>query len=62
MIYVVIVGLPHICNIQITQKKFTMDEQTEEWELLEKMCKDEEFEIAYLFIEFPNGSSYQYQG
>ena len=39
-----------------------MNTNTEEWGLLEQICQDEEFDVSYFSIEFPDGSSYEYQG
>lgn len=38
-----------------------MKELEKNWELLEQICKDEKLDVAYLSIEFPDGSSYEYQ-
>lgn len=39
-----------------------MNTNTEELGLLEQICQDEEFDVSYFSIEFPDGSSYEYQG
>jgi hypothetical protein len=39
-----------------------MNTNTEEWGLLEEIFKDEEFDVSYFSIKFPDGSSYEYQG
>ncbi len=33
----------------------------ENWEFLEQLCKNEELDVSYISIEFPDGTSYEYQ-
>lgn len=38
-----------------------MDNQKEEWALLQELCKEEAFDVTYLSVEFPDGNIYEYQ-
>lgn len=38
-----------------------MKTQTEEWGLLEQICQDEDFDVSYFSIEFPDGRTYEYE-
>lgn len=38
-----------------------MKKGTEDWGLLEQLFQDEEFDVSYFSVEFPDGSAYEYQ-
>ncbi len=38
-----------------------MKTQQEDLGLLEQLFQDEEFDVSYFSVEFPDGSSYEYQ-